>query len=463
MGNKLDMKLSVPAFTAASLLALLSGCASGFTFGSSGNDERGMTPEETAEPIEIVAWDEPSPDDISKPIVERMFARFEELHPNIKVQHVDANQTSDREKFLTSVAGGEQPDISRAAFPDIMVYMERGMAADITDLVDAFPQKNDFVDGSFDLVNRNGRIFGIPYEIYWTGLFYNKKLFSQAGIEGPPDTWDKFADAAERSMAANPGTTGFDILGMDWADWHFEYYVWQAGGDLTEKLSDGTVKLLFTSEPVKKALQYYKDLKWKRMVVQKNVVQDINENNKDFYTEKTAMILGSSYGFGEFLSKGMPAEDIGFAPFPKGPADVAPSQIGGSYWMFNPHASPEQLKAAVEYAMFFMSKEASDMYASWALEKGIVMHPLSVLKRANSSEYTGGLPDDYVKAVRGAVKDSRPEYFLKAVLSPYLVKAIQQVLLDPQADPLTELKKAQSAAQREVVDKYNADVRGGMR
>jgi hypothetical protein len=40
-----------------------------------------------------------------------------------------------------------------------------------------------------------------------------------------------------------------------------------------------------------------------------------------------------------------------------------------------------------------------------------------------------------------------------------LVKAVQKVLLDENADPKTELQKAQDQAQKEVVDKYNADLK----
>jgi ABC-type glycerol-3-phosphate transport system substrate-binding protein len=458
--------------SAVLLVGLLAACgsgnagngadASGNASASSGNDgsSGGSSGGEPAI-VEITAWDKPAPDSPNKSVMESLFAKFEETHPNIKVTHVDATQTNSREKFMTAVAGGEQPDVSSPAFPDMQVYVPKGIAADITDLINASPDKDRFIDGAFDLATKDGRIYGIPSNMYVTGLFYNKKLFKNAGIESPPKTWDEFAQTAQKVMAANPGTVGFDILGMDWADWHFEYYVWQAGGDLTEVQPDGTVKLLFTSDAAVKALQYYKDLKWKYKVTQNNVLQDYPENQKDFYTGHSAMILGASDNYFTFVGKGMNPDDLGFAPFPVGPAGVAPSQVGGAFWMFNPKSTPEELKASFDYAMFFMSKESQETVLQFNKDNGLGINPLQVVKDVDVTDYVEDMPADFIQAIGEAAKNQHLEYYLKSSLSPYLVKPIQKILLDPNADPLTELKAAQELAQKEVVDKYNADILNG--
>ncbi|SFT04214.1 extracellular solute-binding protein [Paenibacillus sp. BC26] len=426
------------------------------------NDTAADASLDNTEPIiEITAWDQPAPDDPGKPFIESRFKLFEELHPNIKVKHVEAFQTNVREKFMTAVAGGEGPDVMEQPFPDMQLYMQKGIAADITDLMNRSPDKSRFIDGAFDLAMKDGRIYGIPSFMYSSGLLYNKSMFKNAGIVSPPKTWDEFAEAAKKVQQHNPDTIGFDILGMDWADWHFEYYVWQAGGDLTELQPNGTVKLMFSSEAAVKALQYYKDLKWTHKVTQKNVVQDYNENLRDFYTGRSAMILGSSDSFGNFLKQGMKAEDIGFTPFPVGPSGRAPSQVGGNFWMLNPKSTPEQQKAAFEYAMFFLSKEHMEAWAQFCLDNGFAINPLSIVKDFDVTKWVKDLPPDYVAAVQATAKDKHLEYYLKSSLSSYLVKPIQRILLDPSADPATELKAAEALAQKEVIDKYNSDILAG--
>ncbi|MBM7563946.1 extracellular solute-binding protein [Paenibacillus sacheonensis] len=409
--------------------------------------------------VEITVWDQPSPDDPAKSFVEEQFAKFDAAHPNIKVKHVEAWQPDVREKFLTAVAGGEGPDLSYSAFPDMQVYIPKGIAADITDLVNGSPDKDRFIDGAFNLATKDGKIYGIPNDMYTSGLIYNKKLFANAGITAPPKTWEEFAADAQLVQQKNAGIVGFDILGMDWADWHFEYYVWQAGGDLTEQQPDGTAKLTFTSDAAVKALQYYKDLKWKYNVTQKNVVQDIGENEKDFYSGRSAMIIGTSDSFTNFVGRGMNPDDIGFAPFPAGPSGKAPAQVGGSFWMLNPKSSPEQQKAAFDYAMFSMSKESQDALGQFKVDNGLGLRPFTVLKDFDVTKFIKDVPQDYLDAVNESAKDQHLEYFLKSSLSSYLVKPIQKVLLDKNADPAAELQKAQDLAQKEVIDKYNNDLK----
>jgi len=465
---------SIAAIVVAVLLVALTACGSG----NKNNSEASGSPSSSSSPkasesesasespseepiVEITAWDLQPADSPIKALKDAQFEEFARRYPNIKVTHIDASQTNGREKFLTAVAGGEGPDISEPAFPDMQVYIQKGIAADITDFVNSSPEKDRFIEGSFNLASKDGRIYGIPDYMYTTGLIYNKKLFQNAGVANPPATWDEFATVAQTLQEKNPGTVGFDILGMDWADWHFEYYVWQAGGDLTELQPDGTVKLTFTSDAAVKALQYYKDLKWKYKVTQKNVVQDYPDNQKDFYTGHSAMILGGS-DTAAFTGNGMDPNDIGFAPFPVGPAGVAPSQVGGAFYMVNAKSSPEKQKAAFTYAMFFMSKEQQEYFYQFHKDNGLGVNPLAIVKDIDMSQYVTDVPADFLAGVLKSAENPQLEYYLKSSLSSYVVKPIQKVLLDPNSDPLTELQKAQELAQKEVIDKYNEDVLSGV-
>ncbi|WP_168123471.1 extracellular solute-binding protein [Paenibacillus sp. HB172176] len=475
MKTKKGKKQALSLFVIASIIATTAAC------GSSGNNNSGSqtgngtesnsnngsaansanASNSNEEIVEITVWDKSAPDDPLKSFHEQQFAEFDKAHPNIKVTHVDATGSNGRQKFMTAVAGGEQPDVYTAAFPDMQLYIHKGIAADITDLLNNSEMKDTFIDGAFDLATKGDKIYGIPQTMYTTGLFYNKSMYEKAGIQEPPVDWDTFAQAAQKTQEANPGTIGFDILGMDWADWHFEYYVWQAGGDLTEEQPDGTVKLTFTSDAAVEALQYYHDLKWEYQVTQKNVVQDTADNQKDFYTGHSAHILGASDTYSGFVSKGMDPNDIGFAPFPKGPAGNNPSQAGGSFYIFNPKNSPAKLKASFEYAMFFMSQDMQEEALQYKKDNGFGNNPLSVVKNIDMTQYFLGMPQDVADNIQLAASNQRLEYFLKSSLSSYLVKAIQKVLLDKNADPKTELEAAQKLAQIEVIDKYNEDIKAG--
>jgi len=47
--------------------------------------------------------------------------------------------------------------------------------------------------------------YALPYGFYLRATFYNKRLFAQAGISGPPKTLDEMADDAKK-ISAIPGS-----------------------------------------------------------------------------------------------------------------------------------------------------------------------------------------------------------------------------------------------------------------
>lgn len=424
-----------------------------------GSDAAGSeAPEEI---VEITVYDKPHADQPDRDQVEKTFAEFDALYPNIKVTHIEELKGKEREQFMTAVAGGEQPDLSRAAFPSMELYISQGLAADITDLWNDFEDKDNYLPSSLTAGTKDGKIYGFPREMYVTGLMYNKRMFEAAGLDPnqAPKDWNEFVEYGKKLTDPSKNTYGYALLGMDWADWFFEYYVWQAGGDLTQKNDDGTVTLTFTSEPTVTALQFYKDLKWTHKITQSNVVQSLEDNQKDFYTGRAAMTIGGGDSFNTMVTKGMSLNDIGFGPLPAGPSGTSPSQVGGSYWVFSPKSTDAQRKAAFTYVSYLGSKKKIEEHYQNQKDNGIVPNMLSVRTDIDIPKYVEGLPSDIVTGVQNASENPRLEYFLKDRLSPYVVKAIQKVLLDENADPLAELQEAQDLAQKEVVDKYNAELK----
>ena len=465
----------VLGLTIALAMLFVSAACGGSGMKDGSPDGSAVQPSETAPPaasskspdpgkiVEITVWDQPKADEITKPVWDEVFKAFDEKYPNIKVKHELApSGTNDREVFVTAMAGGNGPDAYQSAhFPIIGDWVKQGFALDLTAYWNNYAEKDQFLESAMQAATIDGKIYGIPTSMYVMGLLYNKKLYQEAGLdpEKAPANWDEFAQFAQKLTKPEKNQYGYTILGMEWADWWFEYYVWQAGGDLTTRNPDGTVTLDFSKQPAVTALQYYKDLKWKYKVVQKNVVQDYKDNQNDFFQGRSAMILFGSEGFRALVQNGMDLNEIGFAPFPAGPSGKAPSQMGGTYWIVNPKTSKEKQDAAIQYIQFRESKEVKEKFLQFQSENGILPNLLSVRKDVDPSKYLENVPPTLVDSVRKAAETTQLEYFLKERLTPYVVKAIQKVLTDEKADPLTELKKAEELAQREVVDPYNQEVK----
>lgn len=416
----------------------------------------------TLEPVEITVWDQPKADDIERPWKEQVFADFEAKYPHITVNHEQAPVgTSDRQVFVTAMAGGQGPDAYQSAyFPIIGDWVKQELALDLTPYWSEWADKDQFIASSMAQATIDDKVYGVPNNMYVMGLLFNKALFEEAGLdtENPPADWDAFVEAGKALSKPENQQYGYSLLGMDWADWFFEYYVWQAGGDLTTKLEDGTVQLDFTKEPTVTALQFYKDLKWTHQITQQNVLQDFDDNQNDFFQSRAAMILYPSDGFGKLMEKGSDINQIGYSPMPAGPAGVSPSQTGGAYWIINPKADQAKQDAAWTYISYMTSKEVMESEMQFMMDNGIVPNLLSVRSDINPADYAEGVPQNLVDGVAQAAENTQLEYYLKERLSPYIVKAIQKVLTDQNADPLAALEEAEKVAQTEVADPYNLEI-----
>ncbi|HEY0828164.1 MAG TPA: extracellular solute-binding protein [Bacilli bacterium] len=423
------------------------------------------TEEPPKEPVEITIWDKPigNENDPALKFVKEAFADFEAKYPHIKVNHeaIPTGET-ERQVFVTAMAGGSGPDAySFAHFPVIGEWVKQGLVLDLTPYWNEYADKDQYTPAVMGEATIDGKIYGLPHHMYVMGLAYRKHLFTEAGLDPnkPPATWDEFVDYAKKLTKPEQNQVGYALLGMEWADWFFEYYVWQAGGDLTTKNADGTVTLNFTSEPVVKALQYWKDLKWTHKVVQKNVVQGYAENHNDFFNNRAAMILFPSDAAIAVVQNGIELTDIGFAPFPAGPAGKNPSQVGGSYWIINPQTSKAKQDAAWLYITYMLSKEMQEKSLLFTRDSGQIPNILSIRKDVDPSQFITKIPKDLVNGVAKAAENVQLEYFLKERLGTYITKAIQKVLLDEKADIRAELQAAQDLAQREVADPYNQDIK----
>ncbi|HBF38747.1 MAG TPA: ABC transporter substrate-binding protein [Firmicutes bacterium] len=415
-----------------------------------------------ASKIELTSWDIGTNDGVIKPVYEALWAEFEKANPDIVIKHVDNPSTNYQQVFTTGMAGGSGPDITTAtSYPMMPGFVKQGFCLDLTSMWRKYSDRNQFLPSSLAAGTINGKIYGVPHDMYVMGLMYNKDRFKEAGIDpvNPPKNWAEFATAAQKLTNRAKQQYGYALLGMDWGDWFFEYYVWQAGGDLTKKNADGSCTLQFTSKSTIAALQYYKDLKWKYNCVQDNVLQGFDENRTDFVQGRAAMSLAATDWFSWLVGAGIDLNKIGFTQIPAGPSGKSPSQTGGSYWIINPTISKEKQVAAFKFITFMSSKQALERVLKYQADNGIMPNLLCVRQDVDLSKYLKGVSADLVGGVQKAAEKTRLEYFLKGPLSPYVAKMMQKVLTDKNADPKAAALEAQVAAQKEVVNHYNASLK----
>ncbi len=118
---------------------------------------------------------------------------YEAKNPDV---HVDVTVYSwndvDR-KVREMVEAGKAPDMAQiGAYSD---YADKDLLYRADDVL-SIPVQADFVSQLAAAGQVNGVQYGLPFAASTRVLFYNKTLFSEAGLQ-PPKTWDDLAEAAE--------------------------------------------------------------------------------------------------------------------------------------------------------------------------------------------------------------------------------------------------------------------------
>lgn len=169
-------------------LGSMAGC------GSSKEKEKTDGKEEISGEIRYAFWDT-----AQQPYFEKCIEKFNEQYPDVKVTLEPSSWDEYWTKLEAGATGGSIADVFWMNGPNIMKYADGDVLMDISDRI-----KEDNIDtGKYpealvELYNVDGKQYAIPKDFDTIGVWYNKKIFDEAGVPYPTDdwTWDDMADIA---------------------------------------------------------------------------------------------------------------------------------------------------------------------------------------------------------------------------------------------------------------------------
>jgi multiple sugar transport system substrate-binding protein len=160
---------------------------------------------------------------------------FHQANPNITVKVKTVNWNDFDNQIKTSVQNKQYPDITEGDFfPD---YAQSGLLYKASDLLS---NPSNLVPVFANLGSYQGTQYGLPFTTSTRTLFYNKKLFSQAGITSAPQTWaDVKADAIKIKAL---GKIGYGLpLGSEEAQAESLLWMLGNGGNYQDKSGNWTI------------------------------------------------------------------------------------------------------------------------------------------------------------------------------------------------------------------------------
>jgi multiple sugar transport system substrate-binding protein len=172
-------------------------------------------------------------------------------------------------RVATAASADELPDLLDVDLIYMPDFIDQGLFLPITDKVNAYAHKAELSPGHVQVsTTEDGQIYGVPFYVDASSLFWNKDLFSKAGLdpEKGPVTWQEVIDDATAIRKLGGDVYGFYFAGACAGCNAYTYLpqIWAAGGDVIDY---STHQATMVSDPVvKEAFQYYKTM-WDNDVI----------------------------------------------------------------------------------------------------------------------------------------------------------------------------------------------------
>jgi ABC-type glycerol-3-phosphate transport system substrate-binding protein len=338
---------------AAGLVLAAAACSSSSSTASSGNASTGghvtisinCAPPAAQQPVQHKEWVE----DI---------ALFEKANPNITVNSIYNYPCEQPATFTAMLRGGTEPDIFYSYFTDLPQILLSGQAADITQYVNSttVPTLKDIVPGSMKAVTAGSTLYGLPTSNYTQGIIYNRKLFSEAGLnpDQPPTTWAQVeADATAIAKLGN-GIEGWgDYSAGNTGGWHFSSYIDALGGSMVNTTTSPPTAN-FNNANGQAILQALHTLRFTDNAMSKTEGLTWGMLQQQFAAGKLGMYIAAPDDIYNVI---VPTDhgnlnDIGMAPLPSLSGTPAASLSGGNDLIFAKHDTPAQIEAGIKFINF---------------------------------------------------------------------------------------------------------------
>lgn len=328
------------------------------------------------------------------PFYEHVAAGMKDEYPNLEVK-VEAIPIREHERriALGLTSGSAGTLVIELSGATARRYIENEL------IPPAPPEVAEFVraEGNFNeffiqQASYMGEIYGVPLYRGQGALFYNTKMFEEAGLSGPPATMAEYTDYAEkltvRDANGNPTRSGWSMRlsggGQGIAE-KFWINLHQYGGAvMVQGEEEGKWKADFANEAGRQALQQYLE----NVHTLKTVTPEMPADAEAFEREQTAMFIRESWVIGDIAAK---APDLPYATAPLPVGSIAlPNQL---------YVNAEGEEAEAAWAFALATNEPENLL--WMLENvGWLPNRLNVDYSPVTSETPGlagflDLPADY--------------------------------------------------------------------
>ncbi|MFE4634484.1 ABC transporter substrate-binding protein [Streptomyces sp. NPDC056773] len=292
----------------------------------------------------------------------KLVQEFEKANPDIRVRIESADYDKFHTRLRTQLAGREAPDVWLSDGVLVQEFAGRGSLRDLT----GYASKLNAADHhGVDLIRKGdpkGRLFGFPQGAQSTALFYNKKLFAEAGVAEPTADWtyDDLLAAAKKLTKDKNGDGKPEVYGFRSYSPSFVESWWPMvkafGGEVLG--DDG--KVAINSPQSRQAFDWMLRTMYEDKVAPDPVTTEALGKSQSLFPSGVVAMQFGIYARIQTANQGK--VDFGVAPLPKGPGGKRGDLANINAWVIN-RASPDaRADAAWKWIEYFAGEKPQ---AAW--------------------------------------------------------------------------------------------------
>ena len=440
------MKLISKRFlTGLAAVAFIAGACSTAEATPSATTAPNTTAGPTGTPAPVtVNWWHISTGEPGKSIFQGIADAYTAAHPWVTIKITVLENEAFKTKLATEMQSGTPPDLFQSWGGGTMAAQaDAGMLQDITSSISSWSSTVNA--GALGIYAYKGKQYGVPWDMGMIGVWYNKALFTKAGIAAVPTTWDDFL--ADVSKLKASGTAPLAIAGKDeWPSMHLWTYLIlrMAGYDaLQTMIQSGN----WNTDACTKAGD---------QVVKLNALDPYQSGYKSATYDNEAAAVGNGQAAMEVMGQWAPGTeindstskkgigtDLGWFPFPAvtgGAGDPNDGVGGGNGIAVGKNAPP----AAIDFLKFFNS-----VYNAQKIETPVGTPPASMGMSPIVGVDTTVLDTTMQAVLAGRDKAKHIQLYLDQATSPAMGTAINDAtiaLFEGASDPTKTCKAISDAA-----------------
>lgn len=343
------------SMVAALSLGLLAGCSGGSS---------SKTSKEAASKDDVKVWvqfsDETAEGKAWEQVVQNFNKKFKGKY-KVVTEYIPRSGSGGgyEDKVNAAITTNSLPDVITLDGPNTAAYAKSKV---ITPLDDYLKDNNmeDVLDSIKQQGTYDGKFYAFGYSESNVGIYYNKKMFKEAGIDESslptlkkPWTWDEFK-AVSKKLKDHFKEAAIDFRlnsNDEMLPYAYMPLIWSNGGSVVNE--DGTkAEGYFNSKESTQAVQFIQDLV-------KEGYTTVSPVEKGFETGQYPMVLSGSWTIAD-LQTNYKDIDFGILPYPvsnKTKKLVSPS---GS-WQLAVTTKSNKKDAAAEFVKFATNTESSEI------------------------------------------------------------------------------------------------------